>query len=152
MNDNKNLDYDLLNNFNKFNMKMLKLTEIKIYINNKIIAKFNFYAHHVYNNIMDIDFKQIKKINLLNLDKIDIEFYTSINGFFKDKNCIKIYIYSKKYLNVLVKTDNNKSIDKINIIPNNEILPEKETSYLINNQSSTVLNDEELNILDWINN
>lgn len=98
MNQDNFKDFDLLNNFNNFNMKTLKLTEIKLHINNILISKFNMYAHHIYNEIKDIDLKPIKKINLLNLENIDIEFYTSLYGYFNEKNCIKIFIYSNLYL------------------------------------------------------
>ena len=98
MNNNKCLDFDLLNNYNKFNMKMLKLTELKLYINNKLISKFCFHSHYIYNQIYDINYKPINKIDLLDLNNIDIEFYSSINGFNSDRNCVKIYIYSNLYL------------------------------------------------------
>lgn len=154
INENRFKHYDLLNNFNNFNMKMLKFNELKLYINNILISKFTCHSYIIYKKIIDTDYKIITKINSLNLDIIDIEFYTSIynEGYFNDKNCVKLYIYSKKYLNVSNKTDNNKSDNKINIISYNEILPEKETSYLINNQSSTVLNENEFNIIEWLNN
>lgn len=107
INNNKHKDFDLLNDINKFNNKILKITELKLYINNKIISKFNFYAHYIYNQILDINYQPIKKINLLNLENIDIEFYSSIYGYNKDKNCIKIYIYSNLYLKKNIK-DNVK--------------------------------------------
>ena len=89
MNNNKNKDDDLLNNYNKFNMKMLKLTELKLYVNNKYISKMCFYSHYIYNQIYDINYKPIDKIDLLNLENIDIEFYSSINGYYNEKSCIK---------------------------------------------------------------
>jgi|OpeIllAssembly_1097287.scaffolds.fasta_scaffold263141_2 hypothetical protein len=45
MNEDNTKDFKLLNNFNNFNLKTLKLTEIKLYINNILISKFNIYAH-----------------------------------------------------------------------------------------------------------
>jgi hypothetical protein len=149
MNNNKNLEFDLLNNYNKFNMKMLKLTELKLYINNKLISKFCFHSHYIYNQIVDINYKSIDKIDLLNLDNIDIEFYSSINGFNVDKNCVKIYIYSNLYLEKNKKEppikQEIKIIDKIeDVVIDN--------SYSINNEPSTVLDENELQIINWLNN
>jgi hypothetical protein len=96
MNDKKNLDCDLLNNYNKFNLKLLKITELKLYVNNKYISKFCFYSHYIYNQIVDINYNPIKTLDLLNLENIDIEFYSSINGYNFNRNCVKIYIYSKR--------------------------------------------------------
>ena len=149
MNNNKNLEFDLLNNYNKFNMKMLKLTELKLYINNKLISKFCFHSHHIYNQIYDINYKPIKTIDLLDLDNIDIEFYSSINGFNIDKNCVKIYIYSNLYLKKNKKEPpikpEIKIIDKIEDI-------KIDTTYITNNEPSTILNEDELNVLSWLNN
>jgi hypothetical protein len=149
MNNNKNLEFDLLNNYNKFNMKMLKLTELKLYINNKLISKFCFHSHHIYNQIVDINYKPIDKIDLLNLDNIDIEFYSSINDFNVDKNCVKIYIYSNLYLEKNKKEppikQEIKIIDKIeDVVIDN--------TYSINNEPSTILDENELQIINWLNN
>jgi len=144
MNDDKNKDDDLLNNYNKFNMKMLKLTELKLYINNKYISKFSFYSHYIYNQIIDINYKPIDKIDLLNLENIDIEFYSSINGFKTDKNCIKIYIYSNLYL------ESNKKV--IPEKPKIEIIEKLDDIKIKTNQSSTILNEDDLDIINWLNN
>jgi hypothetical protein len=140
MNENKNIDPDLLNNYNKFNMKMLKISELKLYINNKLISKFCFYSHHVYKKIFDINFKPIKTLELLNLDDIYIEYYNSINGYNFDKNCVKIYIYSNLYLQTKKKTILESNYKSIKIYD----------SYISNNEPSTVLNEEELNIMEWL--
>lgn len=144
MNDDKNKDDDLLNNYNKFNMKMLKLTELKLYINNKYISKFSFYSHYIYNQIYDINYQPIKTLKLLNLENIDIEFYSSINGYFKDKSCIKIYIYSNLYLE-----SNKKVIPEKSKI---EIIEKLDDIKIKTNQSSTVLNEDDLDIINWLNN
>ena len=149
MNDNKNLDCDLLNNYNKFNLKLLKITELKLYINNKYISKFCFHSHYIYNQIVDINYKPINKIDLLNLDNIDIEFYSSINGYNIDKNCIKIYIYSNLYLEKNIKSiPEKKQIQIIEKIDDFKI----DNSYILNNEPSTILNEDELNVLNWLNN
>ena len=149
MNDNKNLDCDLLNNYNKFNLKLLKITELKLYVNNKYISKFCFHSHYIYNQIIDINYQPIKTLKLLNLENIDIEFYSSINGFKTDKNCIKIYIYSNLYLE---KNKKEKIIDKPQIQIIEKIDDFKiDTTYMSNNEPSTVLNEDELNVLDWLN-
>ena len=145
MNENNFKDFDLLNNFNNFNMKTLKLTEIKLHINNILISKFNMYAHQVYNEIKDIDMRPIKKINLLNLENIDIEFYSSINGYFNEKSCIKIFIYSNLYLQ-----KNKPLIEKEIIIDKIDDIIIDTSS--INNEPSTKLEEDELNIIEWLNN
>jgi hypothetical protein len=177
MNDDKNKDDDLLNNYNKFNMKMLKLTELKLYINNKYISKFSFYSHYIYNQIYDINYQPIKTLKLLNLENIDIEFYSSINGYFKDKSCIKIYIYSNLYLESnkkvipekpevpeakasplpkieiieklgldLLKTNHRPALEKLlKVFPADDIK-------IKTNQSSTVLDENDLDIINWLNN
>lgn len=149
MNDNKNLDYSLLNNYNKFNMKMLKLTELKLYVNNKYISKMCFYSHYIYNQIYDINYKPIDKIDLLNLDNIDIEFYSSINGYYNEKSCIKIYIYSNLYLQTNKKEapvkPEIKIIDKIGDI-------KIDSTYILNNEPSTVLNEDDIQLINWLNN
>ena len=151
MNDNKNKDDDLLNNYNKFNMKMLKIRELKLYINNKYIANMNNYSHYIYNKIFDINYKLIDKINLLNLNDFDIEIYNGFNGYYKDKNCIKIYIYSNLYLESKKKVILEKSQIKI-IEDKIEDIKIINHSYIMNNETSTILNEEELNVLDWLNN
>lgn len=148
MNDNKNLDCDLLNNYNKFNLKLLKITELKLYINNKYIAKFCFHSHYIYNQIYDLNYKPIKTLDLLNLDNIDIEFYSSINGYNIDKNCIKIYIYSNLYLESSKKEIPKKP--EIQIIEKLEDL-KIDSTYITNNDPSTVLNEDELQIINWLN-
>lgn len=150
INENKYKHYDLLNNYNNFNMKMLKFNELKLYINNILISKFTVYSYIIYKKIIDTDYKIITKINSLNLDIIDIEFYTSIynEGYFNDKNCIKIYIYSNMYLQKYKKID-NKIEDKIEDKIENKI---EESSIIINQPiNSTILNEDELNILNWLN-
>lgn len=144
MNDKKNLDCDLLNNYNKFNLKLLKITELKLYINNKYISKFCFHSNYIYNQIVDINYQPIKTIDLLNLDNIDIEFYSSINGFKTDKNCVKIYIYSNLYLK-----NKKKEIPKK---PEIQIIEKIEDFKIDSNQSSTILNENDLDILNWLNN
>ena len=143
MNEDKTKDFKLLNNFNNFNLKTLKLTEIKLYINNILISKFNIYAHQIYNDIKDIDMRPIKKIDLLNLDNIDIEFYTSLYGYFYEKNCIKIYIYSNLYL----QKKNEKKKDKII----EDVIIDKIDDIIIN-EPSTILDENELDIINWLNN
>ena len=149
MNENKNIDGDLLNNYNKFNLKLLKITELKLYINNKYISKFCFHSNYIYNQIIDINYKPIKTLDLLNLDNIDIEFYSSINGYNIDKNCIKIYIYSNLYLQTNIKNiPEKKQIQIVEKVDDFKI----DNSYITNNEPSTVLNEDELNVLDWLNN
>lgn len=137
MNDDKYLNYSLLNNYNNYNIKTLKLNELKLYVNNKLTCKFNFYGHQVFNKIVDVNYQIITKINFLDLDNFDIEFYSNIYGINADKSNIKIFIYSNLY------NKKNNIIDKPEIIEDN---------YILNDEPSTILNEEELNILNWINN
>jgi len=149
MNEKKNLDCDLLNNYNKFNLKLLKITELKLYINNKYISKFCFHSNYIYNQIVDINYKPIKTLDLLDLENIDIEFYSSINGYNTDRNCVKIYIYSNLYLKNKKKDIPEKpQIQIIEKIDDFKI----DTTYISNNEPSTILNEDELNVLDWLNN
>ena len=150
MNNNKNLDFDLLNNYNKFNMKMLKLTELKLYINNKLISKFCFHSHQIYNQIYDINYKPLKNLKDLNLDNIDIEFYSSVNGYNFDRNCVKIYIYSNLYLEKNKKEPHIKP--EIKIIDKIEDIVIDTTTYISNNEPSTILNENELELINWLNN
>lgn len=146
MNEKNYKEYDLLNNYIKFNYKCFKINEIKLYINNIYICKIGYFSYYVYKKIYDIDYRKIKKINNLNLDNIIIEEY----NYDSVKDALKINIYSKLYDSN--KTIHNTILDKVINISYDEILFKKETSYSINNQSSTILNDEQLNVLNWLNN
>ena len=146
MNEKNYKNYDLLNTYIKFNYKCFKINEIKLYINNIYICKIGYFSYYIYKKIYDVNYKEITKIKDLNLDNIITEEYNYDNI----KDALKIKIYSKLYDQN--KTIHNPILNRVINIPSNEILLKKETSYSINNQSSTILDDEQLNVLNWLNN
>ena len=56
INKDKNKEYELLNNFIKFNLKILKYSQVKLYINNIYIIKIGFYSYHLYKDLIDINY------------------------------------------------------------------------------------------------
>lgn len=146
INEKKYNDNDLLNDYLKYNYRIFKINEMKLYINNIYICKIGFFSFYIYKQIYDVNYKKITKIKDINLDNIKIEEY-NYDGI---KDALKINLYT--YLYDSNKTIRNSIHDKVINIPSNDILYKKETSYSIINQSSTVLNEDELNVLDWLNN
>ena len=140
MNENKYKEFDLLNTYLKFNYKTYKINEIKLYVNDIYICRIGYHSYYIYKKIYDVNFKVIKSIKDIDLDKILVDVFS----FDSIKDGLKIVLYTKLY-------NLNKEKNKV-VIPSNNIIEKKEMSYIMNNEQSTILDDEQLNILNWLNN
>jgi len=56
INKDKFKDYDILNNFIKYNLKYLKFSEVKLYLNNNYIIKIGFESYYIYKNLIDLNY------------------------------------------------------------------------------------------------
>ena len=151
MNKDKYKENDLLNNYIKFNLKNLKFSEVKLYINNNYIVRIGFENYYIYKEIVDVNYQQITDIKKIDLENYYVEDYYHFN-YGNDGIIIKLYtnLYLKnnKILPLKVETV-KKEIEPVKI--EDEKIIEK-SSILIENEKSTILNDDELDVLNWLNN
>jgi hypothetical protein len=56
MNKDKCKDFDLLNNYIKFNLQNIKFTEVKLYVNNNYIIKIGIYSFYIYKDLFDVNY------------------------------------------------------------------------------------------------
>ena len=134
--------YELLNNYLKFNIKSLKFSEVKIYLNNNYIIKIGFESYYIYKDLIDVNYQVIKDINKIDFKNYIIEdYYHNIYG----NDAIIIKLYSHLYLK-----NNIKKEDVLPLIKKEDVLPLD--NEIIYNEKSTILNDDDLDVLNWINN
>ena len=56
INKDKCKDYDLLNNYIKFNLKNIKFSEVKLYLNNNYIVRIGFESYNIYKDLIDVNY------------------------------------------------------------------------------------------------
>ena len=181
INKDKSKEYDLLNNYIKFNLKNLKLSEVKLYVNNNYIIKIGFESFYIYKNLVDINYQVITDIKKFNVENYYIDDYYNYN-YGNDAIIIKLFtnLYLKnnkidiKKEEIDIKKEDNKNIIDIKIEDNKNIIDIKkednkniidikiedeniieniEKSTILNdNEKSTILNDYDLDVLNWLNN
>ena len=163
INENKYKSYDLLNNYIKFNLKCLKFSEVKLYLNNNYIIKIGFESYYIYKNLIDVNYQIINDIKKIDYNNYKIEdYYHNIYG--NDAIIIKLYsnLYLKKEIlpgNITEQKEDNKIIEfePLNVeeqVDNKvslNVSVNVDKSFIIN-EKSTILNDDELDVLNWLNN
>ena len=147
INEKRYLHYELLNDYIKFNLKCLKFSEVKIYLNNNYIIKIGFESYYIYKDLIDVNYQVIKDINKIDFYNYIIEdYYHNIYG----NDAIIIKLYSHLYLkNNIKKEEVSRNIVVNEII---DFLPPNVSDQDDNNEKSTELSENELDVLNWINN
>lgn len=163
MNKDKCKDFDLLNNYIKFNLQNIKFTEVKLYVNNNYIIKIGIYSFYIYKDLFDVNYQLITDIKKIDIENYIVDDYYS-NYYGNDGVIIRLYsyLYLKNNNNMPRQTTEieHKEIEHKEIEYNNNITTEYikieniEKSTILNeneNVNSTIL-ENELDILNWINN
>ena len=151
INKDKFKDYDILNNFIKYNLKYLKFSEVKLYLNNNYIIKIGFESYYIYKNLIDLNYQVITDIKKIDVDNYKIEdYYHNIYG--NDAIIIKLYsnLYLKKDILPGNITEQKEDIKIIEFEPLN-VQGQVDKSSIIN-EKSTILNEDELDIYNFLNN
>ena len=151
VNEKRYLHYELLNDYIKFNLKCVKFSEVKLYLNNNYIIKIGFESYYIYKNLTDVNYQLITDIKKIDLDNYKIEDYYHYNY---GNDAIIIKLYSHLYLknnNIKIlplNIEGNKNNNIIEFLPPND----REQDEIIENEKSTVLSENELDVLNWLNN
>ena len=148
LNNKRYLHQELLNDYIKFNLKCVKFSEVKLYLNNNYIIKIGFESYYIYKDLIDVNYQVITDINKIDINEYIIEDYYH-NNYGNDAIIIKLY--SHLYLKKNIKKEFEPVIvgqHKNNII---EFLPPNDDN-IIENENSTILSENELDVLNWLNN